>query len=72
MKELPQHVAVMYFIVLAWRSGITPQMAVVQNALFVINCSLQFNPSKRVFYVIIFLKTVAYQLTNSIQKTMYN
>lgn len=49
MKELPQHVAVMYFIVLAWRSGITPQMAVVQNALFVINCSLQFNPSKRVF-----------------------
>jgi len=69
VKELPQHVAVMYFIVFAWRSGITPQMAVVQNALFVINCSLQFDPSKRVFYVII---TVAYQLTNSIQKTMYN
>ena len=49
MKELPQYVAVMYFIVFAWRSGITPQMAVVQNALLVINCSLQFNPSKRVF-----------------------
>ena len=52
MKELPQHVAVMYFIVFAWRSGITPQMAVVQNAPFVINCSLQFNLSKRVFFML--------------------